>query len=177
MWAATTPPPVQTGADVAIFIGALAGALVAIITAFTLLWQRIGKPLRDRARVVLDKVERIATVVLGHDGIPDDDRPGEFLRPPSPDMGVRMSAVEDTLNGTVVRYVEESREAAKEAASTSREALEEARAARQLARRALIQARTLRAAAAAWHHEDLDVLRRLEEGISADLAGEDGQGS
>lgn len=123
-----------------IILGSVAGA---ILTIWKLVLPGIGI-----ARRRWQRKERMYDVVLGTEAIPDLDRPGEFLRPAVPDMGIRMASVEGTIREYILRDAEAARRAAEGAEEKARQALREVR--------------VLHEAARVWHKGELDVLRRLE---------------
>lgn len=114
--------------EVLLWMGGIAAAIAAIIGA----WQK-SKPLRTRARLVWERLNRALDVVLGTPAIPDPDRPGELLRPAIPDLGVRMTRAEELLNESVLGAVEQARQSAASAADSAKAAAKSAAAAVQIA--------------------------------------------
>lgn len=135
--------------------------LAGIIGAIGIIWRWVLPAIR-KSQWAVKMVIRAAEVLLGTPAVPDPDRPGEFLRPAVPDMGVRMTAVEETLNALAIRDlradVSQSRQASDHAARDSR---------RALAAVAELDAKVadLREAAEVWHADEIDVLRDIENRV------------
>lgn len=129
--------------------GALALAALAV-------W-KVVLPLARAGGRLGRRVTRAIDVLIGSPAIPDPDRPGEYLRPEVPDMGVRMTAVEGVLNEFVLRDLHANVQQTRQAAD---------RAARD-ARRALKGVTDLRAASEVWHAKDFGVLTNIEQSVGA----------
>ena len=67
--------------------------------------------------------------MVGTEEVMDPDRPGSLLRQKVPDIGARVTGIEDILNVTVVHHVERAEEAAARAQSSADSALAAAEAA------------------------------------------------
>ena len=126
--------------------------LATLIGAILVIW-RFVVPAIQRARERAARRDRANDVLLGTPAIPDPDRPGEYLRPAVPDMGVRMTAVEETLTALAIRDLRADTEQARRAAD---------HAARD-ARLALKAANDLRAASEVWHADEIGVLQEIEK--------------
>lgn len=126
----------------------------ALATALTVIWATTGK-VRRKIATSVRRAQRMVDVVAGTPAVPDPDHPGQFLRPEVPDMGIRMTAVEEAMV-TVLAHATRDAQAAAERSERAAE-----RAARD-ARLALKSATDLRTASEVWHADEIGVLREIE---------------
>jgi hypothetical protein len=83
--------------------------LLGVVGGILLTWIAVWKgvfPLIRFAKMCFARLGRALDVLIGVDAIPDPDHPGEILRPAIPDIGVRVTSIEDKLDVTVVKHVE-----------------------------------------------------------------------
>lgn len=126
-------------------------ALGSVVAALLTIWKVILPAIRWGRRRA-ERRERMYDVVLGTEAIPDLDRPGQYLRPAVPDMGVRMAAVEGAVTGFIAQEAAAARHAAERAAAD--------------ARAALAGVAHLRAAAQVWHGNEIEVLTNIEKVVA-----------
>ena len=136
--------------------------LATLIGAILVIW-RFVVPAIQRARERAARRERANDVLLGTPAIPDPDRPGEYLRPAVPDMGVRMTAVESTLGALALQDLHARLDRQGSETEQARRAADHA--ARD-ARLALKAATDLRAASEVWHANEIGVLNDIESRIT-----------
>lgn len=129
--------------------------IATLIGALLVIW-RFVVPAIQRARIRAARQARANDVLLGTPALPDPDHPGQNLREAVPDMGVRMTSVEDKLDAIAIATlradIERARRASDHAARDSR--------------RALKAATDLRAASEVWHADEIGVLEEIEKRIT-----------
>lgn len=110
----------MTAAEALAWVGSATAALLAALAV----WQKIVRPTGSRVRGLLGKAERAFDVVLGTPAVLDPDRPGHELRPAMPDIGVRMSAIEDRMTDEALLTAQAALKTAEAASTTASTALE-----------------------------------------------------
>lgn len=128
--------------------------LAGILGALGIIWRWVFPAIR-KSQWAVKMVIRAAEVLLGSPAVPDPDRPGHFLREAVPDMGVRMTAVEEKLDAIAIHKMQAEISQARQASD---------HAARD-ARLALKGVNDLKAAAEVWHADEIGVLRDIENRV------------
>lgn len=139
-------------------------AVAAFVAAALVVW-KVVLPMGRGVRRFLARGGRALDILNGTPAIPDPDRPGEYLRPEMPDMGVRMTTVEAKLDAIAIQKMQADIDQARRASD---------HAARD-ARRALKGMTDLRAASEIWHAEDFDVLMAIEALVSLSQGAPEGE--
>lgn len=130
--------------------------LAGIIAALGIIWRFVLPAIR-KTRWFTQMGIRAFEVLLGTPAVPDPDRPGEFLRPAVPDMGVRVTSLEEKLDAMAIGKISADVARARQAADN---------AARD-ARLALKGVNDLKAAAEVWHADEIGVLRDIENRVQS----------
>lgn len=149
-----------------------AAALVAALATLFIPGRKAIRAIRGMA----ERVNRMIDVVLGTPPMPDPDRPGEYLRPGTDDMGVRMARVEDAVKAAVspevfatraqkaAEQAEQAAVAAAQSARASEKATHTAQDAQSIAERAAEAAQKAQrdaSTAAADAAKALETLRQI----------------
>lgn len=139
-------------AEVVVAAGAVTGSALTV-------W-KVVIPVSKVVRKSLKRFERAIDVVVGTPEIPDPDRPGQLLRPAIPDIGARVTAVEDVLHQTIVRHAERAEQAATRSERAAKKAASDAE--RAVASANQVESRFT---------EVLDSVAQLEARLEARLGG------
>lgn len=102
-------------------LGSLAAAVLAT-------W-KVALPAYRVVRRVTIRAGRALDVVLGTPEVLDPDRPGEVLKLAVPDIGVRVTSIQDKLDVAVLHHVERAEAAAEKSATAAEAASRDAAAA------------------------------------------------
>jgi hypothetical protein len=160
--------------------------VAAIAAASVTIWKVVLPGIRIGSQSI-KSVARARDVLLGKAEVPDPDRPGELIQPAVPDLGVRITRVEDLVGENLIGVLTTT----KESATSARES---AAASAQSARSSAVSAEMARAtthqqgeklddvcATLVEHDRDIGRIREAVEGITGhaiprgpDLAAEDG---
>lgn len=134
-------------------------AVAAVLAAGAAIWAAGRRGFR-KARTGVKSMGRVIEVIIGSPAVPDPDRPGEFIRPEVPDMGVRMTAVEDKLDAIAIANIHDRLDRQAADIEQARKAADYAAGASRTAQREVAM---LREASETWHADELDVLTRIEQ--------------
>lgn len=106
--------------------------LSAVLVAAGVIW-KVVVPCVRKGRRWGRSIGRMRDVLLGKPEVPDPDRPGQLLEEAVPDLGVRVTRVEDLVARNIVTMMETTHENAASAKASASASAESARAAAESA--------------------------------------------